>query len=173
MVSFSDLSRFAASARNAVTPRQAMSTADNLKAINAAVQELVQIVTNYKGGFIAAAGISSQAATVSTDIKNATGDTKASQVKSDAEAVDLIKYITEILRASIQACMQALKDKKTELIAANLQGTVRGTLVGLRKDTATLGEALVEKAPLSQQEAAKAENAKVDALFEDAVKFFA
>lgn len=173
MVSLSSLSKFAASAKNAVTPRQAMSTADNLKAINAAVQELVKIVTNYKGGLLAASKISDQEASLSIDIKNATGDTKQSKIVPEEETESLIKYITETLRPSIQACMQALKDKKSELVAANLQGTVQGDLVGLRKDTATLGEAMVEKAHPKQQEAGKAENTQIDALFEDAIKFYA
>lgn len=172
MVSLSSFSKLAAAAKNAVTSREAQTTAANLESINASVQKLTVTVSNYKGGLLAASSISNDAAALGQDIKNATGDAKKSEVVSDEEAATLIAYINDTLEPSIKASMDALKSKKTELAAANLQGTVLGDVNDLRRDTRAFAEALEEKAPESQRAAAQAAQAKVDANFEDCVKFF-
>ena len=111
-------------------------------------------------------------ATLGQDIKNSTADAKKSEVVSDAEAQQIIAFIQSNLEPAIQRAMAAIKTKKTELAAAGLGDTVLGDLKDLRVSSNALGEALVEKAPATQHEAARSAMGKVDAAFEDAIKFF-
>jgi hypothetical protein len=161
-----------AAAKSAVVSREAQTTQANLETIVKAVEKLNTTVTGYKGGVLAAVGISSDEATLGQDIKNSTADAKKSEVVTDEEAKILIAYIENSLVPSIEKCMASLKAKKTELAAAGLGDTVLGDLKDLRASSNALGEALVEKAPATQHEAARAANAKVDAHFDDAIKFF-
>lgn len=172
MLRLSKLAQYAASAKAAMTSRDAQSTQKNLETINAAVTKLTSIVDAYTGGLLAAAPISSQEAALGQDIKNAITDANASEVVTPEEAKEIIAYIRTVLEPSIQACMTAMKNKKAELAKAGLQSTVLGDTKDLRVQTNTLGEALVKKAPPTEQEEGKAVNATVDADFEDAIKFF-
>jgi len=161
-----------AAAKSAVISREAQTTQANLETIVKAVEKLNATVTGYKGGVLSAVSISSDEAALGQDIKNSTADAKKSEVVTDQEADTLIAYINNNLEPAIQRCMAALKAKKTELAAAGLGDTVLGDLKDLRVSSNALGESLVEKAPASKQAEAKTANAKVDANFEDAIKFF-
>lgn len=173
MVSLSSFAKLGAAARNAMTSREAQTIAKNLETINLAIQKLTATAQKYTGGLLAANSISSDEASLSQDIKNATGDAKKDPEVSEDEAKEVIAYVLSTIDPSIAAAMAAIKEKKTELAAAGLQGTVQGDLVDLRKDTATLGEALIEKAPASLKAEGNAAVAKLDAHFEEAIKFFA
>lgn len=173
MLRFSKLAQYAVSAKAALTSRDAQSTQKNLETINASVIKLTEIVNAYAGGLLSASPISNQEAFLGQDIKNATKDAHASQVVTEEEAKAIIQYITETLEPTIRACMAALKSKKTELAKAGLQSNVLGDTKDLRTLTNTLGQALVDKAPASEQEAGKKVNAVIDADFDDAIAFFA
>lgn len=172
MLRLSKFAQYAASAKAALTSRDAASTQQNLETINAATVKLVEIVNGYQGGLLAAASISSQEAALGQDIKNAITDAEASEVVTEEEAKAIIAYIQETLEKNIQACMTALKSKKDKLAAANLQGTTLGDLKDLRESTSKLGNILVTKAPPAQQEEGKRVNGLVDANFADAISNF-
>lgn len=172
MLRLSKFAQYAASAKAAMTSRDAASTQQNLETINAAVLKLTEIVTGYSGGLLAAAPISSYEAALGQDIKNATADAEKQEVVTPEEADAIIAYITETLERNIQLCMAALKSKKTQLGASNLQTTTLGDLKDLREATAKLSTALVSKAPAEKQEAGKKANALVDADFAEAITFF-
>lgn len=161
-----------AAAKSAIVSREAQTTQANLETITKSVEKLINTVNGYKGGVLAAVSISSDEATLGQDIKNSTTDAKKSEVVTDEEAKVLIAYIENSLEPAIQRCMAALKAKKTELAAAGLGDTVLGDLKDLRVSSNALGEALVEKAPATQHESARAAMGKVDVAFEDAIKFF-
>nr|XP_023921080.1 uncharacterized protein LOC112032541 [Quercus suber]POF25088.1 hypothetical protein CFP56_79473 [Quercus suber] len=164
--------QWAATKKASYISHTAATTQENLKTINNATDELVKVVNGYQGGLIPAAGISNQEAVLSQHIKYATTDAEASEVVSEAEAEEIIKYIEETLEKTIQACMTALKNKKAELAKANLQETTFRDLEDLRKLTNKLGDILVTKAPQSKQDEGKRVNSLVDANFNDAMKFF-
>lgn len=172
MLRLSKFSQLAAAAKNAMTSRDAATTLQNLETINASVQKLTATVNAYKGGLLAAAGISSDDAKVGQDIKNSIADSNASEMVSVEEAKAVIKYIEESLEPSIVACMSALKAKKELLAASNLQSTVLGDTTDLRKLTNDFGVAMLKKAPETEQADGKKALAKIDAHFEDAIKVF-
>ncbi|CAK4031816.1 Hypothetical predicted protein [Lecanosticta acicola] len=173
MFRLSKLSHLAASAKNALTSRSSATTHQNLTTINTSVQTLTQTTQTYKGGLLAAASISSSEATLAQDIKNAISDAKASEMVSEAEANEIVKYIVEVLEVSIRACMQALGEKKEELKRAGLEGTVKGDMVDLRALTNDLGKALLEKAPAGTRPEGEKAIKTIDEDFEETVKSFA
>lgn len=173
MMRLSKFAQYAASAKAALSSRDAASTQQNLETINAAVVKLTEIVNNYAGGLLAAATISNHEAALGQDIKNAITDAKASEVVTEEEAKSIIAYILATLEPNIKACMAALKAKKEKLAASNLQSTTLGDLKELRESTNTLGDELVLKAPAAQQEEGKKANALVDSNFGDAISAFA
>jgi len=172
MFRVSNFAKYAASAKAALSNREAASTQQNLETINAAVNKLTEIVQKYNGGLLAASPISSQVAALGQDLKNAIADAKTSEMVNDEEAQRIIDYILQVLEPSIKQSMVALKEKKAELAAANLQGTVLGDTKDLRAQTAEFSAELVRKAPAAKHPESNKANAVVDADFEDAIKFF-
>lgn len=172
MLRMSGFAKLAASAKNALSSRDAASTQANLETINAAVVKLIDIIEKYTGGLLAASSISSQQAQLGVDIKNAIADTKASQPVTDEESKAIMAYIAETLEPNIKKNMSALKEKKSEFAAASLQSTVLGDMKELRDATNQLGEEMVKKAPAAQQGEAKKLNETVDDNFKEAIQFF-
>lgn len=169
----SKFSQMAASAKAAFTSRDAASTQQNLETINASVLKLTQTTTAYTGGLLAASSISNDEATLGQNIKNAISDANASEMVTDEEADAIIKYIVDTLEPNIKACMGALQAKKEELKKAGLQGTVKGDMDDLRKQTNDLGKALLAKAPEGKRPEGEKAMKVVDGDFEEAVKAFA
>lgn len=173
MMRLSKFSQMAASAKAAFTSRDAASTQQNLETINASVLKLTQTTTAYTGGLLAASSISNDEATLGQNIKNAISDANASEMVTEDEADAIIKYIVDTLEPNIKACMGALQAKKEELKKAGLQGTVKGDMDDLRKQTNDLGKALLAKAPESKRPEGEKAMKVVDGDFEEAVKAFA
>jgi hypothetical protein len=173
MLRLSKFSQLAASAKNAMTSRNAAAPIDNLTAINASVEKLIQVVNSYAGGMLAASPISNQEAALGIEIKNATADARAMETVPVDEAKAVIAYITETLEPSIRACMAAMKEKKELFVKSSLVGTVTGDMQDLRAQTATLSKALLEKSPKEQQEEGAQVVKTIDADFEEALRYFA
>ncbi|EME86645.1 uncharacterized protein MYCFIDRAFT_210564 [Pseudocercospora fijiensis CIRAD86] len=172
MLRLSKFSQLAASAKAALTPRDAASSQHNLETINASVQKLTATLKAYSGGLLAAASISSDEAKLGRDIKNTICDANASEVVSEEEARNITAYVRDILEPNIAACMASLKEKKEKLAAAGLQSTVSGDMGDLRKLTNELGKALVAKAPESERPGGEEVMKMIDGDFEEAIKIF-
>ncbi|SMQ47109.1 unnamed protein product [Zymoseptoria tritici ST99CH_3D7] len=173
MLRLSKFAQLAASAKNAITTRTAQTPLSNLTTINASVQKLTQIVTAYEGGLLAASPISSQEAALGIEIKNAVADANAMDVQSVEDSRAVIAFINEVLEPSIRACMGAMKGKKEVFVKSSLVGTVTGDMGDLRAQTGTLGKALLAKSPEEERGEGEAALKKVDANFEEALRYFA
>ena len=173
MVSLSSFSKFAASAKNAMSSREATTIINNLKTIDASVQKLIEVVNGYTGGLLAANAISNQEAALGIDIKNAITDASNQGVTGDEESEEALTYIEGTLQPHIVESLKALQSKKKELTDAGLQGTVQGDLKELRQQTKSLGDTLVSKAPSAKQPRGEELNQKIDGEFAAAVTYFA
>jgi len=173
MLRFSKLASLAASARNALSSREAQTTLKNLETINAAVLKLTTTVDGWTGGLLAAAGITNDEAALGQDIKNATNDAKNADVVTEEESKIIIEYIRSTLEPNIKKNMAALKVKKAEFAKANLQSQVQGDLKDLYDLTKNLGDIMVSQAPAPAQADAKSVNDLIEADFQDAIKDFA
>ncbi|KJX93623.1 hydrophobic surface binding protein [Zymoseptoria brevis] len=172
MLRLSKFAQLAASAKNAMSSRDAQKPLENLTTINASVQKLIQVVNAYEGGLLAASPISSQEAALGVEIKNAVADANAMEVQSVEDSKAVIAFINETLEPSIQACMGAMQAKKELFIKSSLVGTVTGDMQDLRSQTGTLGKALLAKSPKEEHAEGEAALKKVDANFEEALRYF-
>lgn len=173
MVSIKNLLVIASAVSAAVLPRDAAQVLNDLHTINSDTTTLTNAANNYNGGFSAAVPIINAESALEKDLKTATDDTNASGTVSEADAQNILNYITNTLEPSIKTSLTAIKNKKAKFDADGLTPTVRKDLNNLKSGTDTLGSALLAHTPSDLTAKAQAVQAKIDADFQDAINFFA
>lgn len=173
MLSVKNLLFLAVAVTGSVIKRDAALVKKDLQTINTDTTAVTTAVNNYNGGgFANAIPIVNAQQQLSTDLKTATTDAKAAGTVSDADANDIIAYITGTLEPNIETSLAALKSKKANFDTDGLTAIVKGSLTDLKTDTDNLGAALIAGTPADLADQAKAIQAKIDADFDAAIAFF-
>ncbi|KID74341.1 uncharacterized protein G6M90_00g083110 [Metarhizium brunneum] len=173
MLSIKNLLFLAVAATGSVIKRDAAEVKQGLQTINSDTSAVTAAVNNYNGGgFTNAVPIVTAQQQLSKDVKETTETAKNTGVVNDADANDIINYITGTLQPNIAASLAALKAKKANFDADGLTPIVKSSLTDLKTDTDKLGAALIAGTPAGLQEQAKAIQKKIDADFADAIAFF-
>ncbi|KAK2590952.1 hypothetical protein QQS21_011371 [Conoideocrella luteorostrata] len=173
MLSIKNLLFLAVAATGSVIKRDAAAVKQSLQTVNSDTQAVTTAVNNYNGGGIVnALPIVNAQQQLSKDIKSATQTAKDAGTVSEADATDIINYITGTLQPSIATTLTALKGKKDKFDADGLSSTVKSSLESLKTDTDDLGAALIGGTPPSKTEEAKAVQAKIDSSLDDAIAYF-
>ncbi|OAQ60522.1 hydrophobic surface binding protein [Pochonia chlamydosporia 170] len=172
MLSVKNLLFLAVAVTGSVIKRDAALVKADLQTINTDTAKVTTAVNNYNGGVLNALPIINAQQQVTKDIKKATTDAQNAGVVSEADALDIIAYITGTLEPTIVGSLSALKSKKAKFDADGLTGTVKSSLTSLKSDTDALGAALIAGTPANLVAQAQAIQAKIDADFDDAIAFF-
>ncbi|KAG5984827.1 hypothetical protein E4U55_003045 [Claviceps digitariae] len=172
MFSLRNLIFLAVAVTGSVIPRDVGQVKKDLEAINADTKAVTNAVNAFNGGAQGAPPILAAENKLTSDIKAATGHTKAVGKVSEADADDIINYVTGQFQPSIDAALSALKSKKPKFQADGLNGIVKTTLQKLKVDAGELSDALVANAPASRVDKAKGTKAHIDAGIDDAIKDF-
>lgn len=173
MLSIKNLLFLAVAATGSVIKRDAAEVKQDLQTINSDTSAVTTAVNNYNGGgFTNAVPIVTAQQQLSKDLKKATETAKNAGVVSEADANDIIGYITSELQPNIQTSLSALKAKKANFDADGLTPIVKSSLQDLKTDTDNLGAALIGGTPASKKPQAEDIQNKIDADFVDAIAYF-
>ncbi|KZZ99647.1 hydrophobic surface binding protein [Moelleriella libera RCEF 2490] len=174
MLSIKNLLFLAVAATGSVIIKRDVETVkQDLRTINDDTTAVTAAVNNYNGGgFAAAIPIVNAQNKLSRDIRSATTDAQNAGPASEADADDIIGYITNTLEPNIKTTLSALKSKKSKFDADGLSGTVKSSLQNLKSDTDKLSAALVSASPSSRAQAAQSIANTIDADFDDAIAYF-
>lgn len=156
-----------------VTKRDAAQIRSDLQLINSDTNALKSAADRYTGGLFGAIPVQNAADKLEDDINTATDNANASAPVSDSEAADIISYINNTLQPSVDAALTSIENKRSQFTSAGLKGSVQDTLATLRKDTNEYGQALLAKAPASQQSAGNAALTRIDNDFAATQAFYA
>jgi hypothetical protein len=172
MLSIKNILFLAVAVTGSVIKRDVAKVKQDLQTINTDTIAVATAVNNYNGGVLNALPIITAQNNLSKDLKSATTDAQQAGQASEADATEIIGYITNTLEPSIVTTLGALKAKKAKFDADGLTATVKSSLTSLKTDTDNLGAALIAGTPADLVTQAQAIQAKIDADFADAITFF-
>ncbi|KAK9442275.1 hydrophobic surface binding protein [Metarhizium brunneum] len=173
MLSIKNLLFLAVAATGSVIKRDAAQVKQDLQTINEDTSAVTAAVNNYNGGgFANAIPIMTAQNKLSEDVKKATETAKNTGVVSDADANDIINYITSELQPNTETSLSALKAKKANFDADGLTPIVKNSLQDLKTDIDNLGAALIGGTPAALQAQAQAIQKKIDDNFVDAIAYY-
>ncbi|KID86769.1 hydrophobic surface binding protein [Metarhizium guizhouense ARSEF 977] len=172
MLSIKNLLFLAVAATGSVIKRDAAQVKQDLQTINDDTNGVTAAVNNYNGGLANALPIVTAQQKLSGDLKTATDNAKNTGTVNEADADEIIAYITNTLQPNIETSLSNLKAKKPQFDADGLTSTVKSSLQSLHTDTSNYGNALIAGTPPSKVAEAQAIQNKIDAGFVDAIAAF-
>ncbi|KAG6017487.1 hypothetical protein E4U54_006935 [Claviceps lovelessii] len=172
MFSLRNLVFLAVAVSGSVIPRDVGQVKRDLETINADTQAVTKAVNSFTSVVQGSEPMLAAENTLTHDIESATADTKAVGKVSESDADDIINYVHGNFQPSIDAALSALKSKKDKFKADGIARIVKMQLEKLKGVAGQLSEALVENAPASRVEQAKAIKAHIDTGLDDAIKDF-
>ncbi|KAG5917358.1 hypothetical protein E4U42_007265 [Claviceps africana] len=172
MFSLRNLVFLAVAVTGSVIPRDVGQVKKDLETLNSDTQAVTNAVNGFDGSMQSSTPIIVANNRLNIDIGTTTGHVNSVGKVSEADADEIIRYITGKFQPSVDGALSALKAKKDKFQAIGLVGIVRASLEKLKGNAEGLSGALITNAPASRVEMAKAIKAHIDAGIDDAIKQF-
>ncbi|KAG6010935.1 hypothetical protein E4U21_002605 [Claviceps maximensis] len=163
MVSFKNIVLLANVAVAAFYQRDAATTLTDLKTVNADTVEVLNAIEAYSGGTTAILPVRAARDKLFAAIDRTAANALKSVKPSDAEAQNMVNYISNTIEPSVKAMLEAVKSKKALLDAAGLTHNAKEFLANLKSKTDNLGNVLNSDLSPELTRDGKAVMAKFDA----------
>lgn len=162
MVAIRNILFFVSASAAVVIPRDASTIEKDISTIDSNVKSLTNAVNNYNGGgAINAIPIANAESTLDKSIQQGTKDANATSTLSSADSKAISNAIQSLI-PDIEASLKALKSKKADFQADNLESTVENDLKSLKSDTDDFANRLIQIASSDVKSQANKEKTRID-----------